>query len=89
MVNTHPSLRQADNNCAFTTVEERYQMFPGSIFMDRRKYLVTTRDILPGEELFVWLGNDIAAHIEEERLTWPDYQAYCQALDAWRARQVE
>lgn len=76
LANTHPDLVQAANNCEFEHVIEAHQLHPGGRHCMTRVYLTTTRDVQAGEELFVWLSEDIAAHIHEIRMAWPDYRAF-------------
>lgn len=85
LVNTHPALEPQENNCYWEREEGHYyQLHPGSKSMDVRYFVTTNRWVEAGEELFVWLGDDIAAHIEEERRTWPEYNAYLEVYDEWR-----
>ena len=65
-----------DQNCVFWHEKEYFQFGPGSRCFSVRVWLITTRVVKAGEELFVHLGDDIAARIEEMRMQWPEYRAY-------------
>ena len=83
LINTDPRLSKASNNCVFQHKKEYFQLCPGGAHMDVRVYVYTARWIEPGEELTVWLGEDIAAHIEESRLSWPEYQQFLHEREAY------